>query len=155
MAKKTKKNVKKESQNVDKIERYADEELLEFKEVVLEAREEAMEELQMLKDRLEDLNEFDSAEESMTYSMHMAEQGSEAQEKEKTYAQITRIHEYLRKLDEASERIKNKTYGICRECGIKIAKQRLIAVPVTTLSAAFKIHKKCPEDGIDKIEPQK
>jgi len=149
------KKVKKETLDVSKSPKYSDKELEEFREVIAEAREEAMDELQMLKDRLEDLNEFDAAEESMTYSMHMAEQGSEAQEKEKTYAQITRIHEFLKKLEEANERIDNKTYGICRECGIKIAKQRLIAVPVTTLSAAFKIHKQCPEDGIDKIEPQK
>jgi RNA polymerase-binding transcription factor DksA len=91
----------------------------------------------------------------MIYSMHMAEQGSEAMEKEKTYAQIQRINDYIKKLDEAMLRIKDKTYGICRVCNCLIAKERLLAVPVTTLSASYKIHQKCPDDGVDRIEPQK
>lgn len=131
---------------------YSDEKLEEFKQVIFDAKQEAYEELTMLKERLDDLTNYDFAEESMIYSMHMAEQGSEAQEKEKTYAQIQRINEYLKKLDEALNRIADKTYGICRVCNCLIAEERLRAVPVTTLSASYKIHTKCPEDGIDKIE---
>lgn len=135
--------------------RYSDEELQEFSVLISQEKETALDELRMLKERLDDLTSFDAADESMIYSMHMAEQGSEAQEKEKTYAQIQRIHEYIKKLEEAMERIKNKTYGICRVCGCLIAKERLRAVPITTLSASYKIHQKCPEDGVDKIEPVK
>lgn len=135
--------------------RYSDEELEEFRVVILDSKFETLDELQMLKERLDDLTNFDSAEESMIYSMHMAEQGSEAAEKEKTYAQIQRINEYLMKLEEALVRINNKTYGICKMCNIKIAKERLMAVPITTLSASYKIHKVCPTDGIDKIERRK
>ncbi len=133
--------------------RYSDKDLGIFKARIIEMKDEALEELRMLKERLDDLNNYDFAEESMIYSMHMAEQGSEAMEKEKTYAQIQRINEYIKKLDEALDRIKLKTYGICRVCHCLIAKERLLAVPVTTLSASYKIHKKCPEDGIDRIEP--
>lgn len=135
--------------------RYTDEDLQEFAILITQEKETALEELRMLKERLDDLTSFDAADESMIYSMHMAEQGSEAQEKEKTYAQIQRIHEYIKKLEESMERIKNKTYGICRVCGCLIAKARLRAVPITTLSASYKIHQKCPDDGIDKIEPVK
>lgn len=131
--------------------RYSDEELEEFRRIIIEAKEETQEELDMLKERLDDLTEMDPAE-SMIYSMHMAEQGSEMQEQEKTYAQIQRIYEYMKKLDEALGRINDKTYGVCRVCNCLIAKERLIAVPVTTLSASYKIHQKCPEDGIDRIE---
>jgi DnaK suppressor protein len=133
--------------------KYGDEDLAMFKAKIQDARKDALEELQMLKERLDDLTSADMAEESMIYSMHMAEQGSEAIEKEKTYAQMTRINEYLKKLDEALTRIEDKTYGICRVCGCLIAKERLLAVPITTLSASYKIQKKCPEDGIDRIEP--
>jgi RNA polymerase-binding transcription factor DksA len=135
--------------------RYSDEDLEEFKSVILDAREDALDELSMLKDRIDDLNESDNAEESMIYSMHMGDQGSEAQEKEKTYAQIHRINEYIKKLDDALNRISEKTYGICRVCGILIAKERLLAVPITTLSASYKIRKECPVDGIDRIEARK
>ncbi len=135
--------------------RYSDEDLLMFAQVINEAKTEALDEYRMLKERLDDLTSFDAGEESMIYSMHMAEQGSEAQEKEKTYAQIQRIQEHIKKLDDAMDRIRNKTYGICRVCSCLIAKERLLAVPITTLSASYKIHSKCPDDGIDKIEPIK
>ncbi len=132
--------------------RYSDEDLEMFGAVIEANRVEALDELRMLKERLQDLNSSDLAEESMIYSVHMAEQGSEAIEKEKIYAQIQRISEYIQKLNEATIRIEDKTYGICRVCGCLIAKERLLAVPVTTLSASYKIHQKCPDDGIDKIE---
>jgi RNA polymerase-binding transcription factor DksA len=131
--------------------RYSDKDLKEFKDQIVKEREVALEELRMLRERLDDLTNSEAAEESAIYSMHMAEQGSEAIEKEKTYAQITRIQDYLRKLDEAMHRIDDKSYGICKMCGILIAKERLLAVPITTLSASYKIHKTCPADGIDRI----
>lgn len=135
--------------------RYSDEELKVFYDVIVKAKAETHEELRMLKERLDDIQNIDFVEETMMFSMHMAEQGSEAQEKEKTYAQVQRLNEYIKKLDDALLRIKEKNYGICRVCGCLIAKQRLLAVPITTLSASYKIHQKCPDDGIDKIEPVK
>jgi RNA polymerase-binding transcription factor DksA len=135
--------------------RFNDDELEEFRVRIMELRHEAMDELRMLRERLEDYTNYDFAEESMIYSMHMAEQGPEALEQEKTYAQVQRISEYIKKLDDALQRIKDKTFGVCRVCKCLIAKERLLAVPITTLSAAYKIHKKCPADGIDRIEPLK
>jgi RNA polymerase-binding transcription factor DksA len=135
--------------------RYSDADLEAFRVRIVEMRLDALDELRMLKERLDDLTSYDFAEESMIYSMHMAEQGSEAIEKEKTYAQIQRINEYLKKLDDALARIKDKSYGICRKCACLIAKERLWAVPITTLSASYKIHNRCPEDGVDRIEPFK
>lgn len=139
---------------IDPSLRYSDEDLEMFRENILEAKNETLEELSMLKERLDDLTSESAQEESTVYSMHMGEQGSEAIEQEKIYAQIQRINEYLKKLDEAMERVKNKTYGICRVCSCLIAKERLVTVPITTLSASYKIHQKCPDDGIDKIEPK-
>lgn len=128
------------------------EEIKVFRDNLDFAKKEALDEIEMLKERLEDLNDHTNSEESMTYGMHMGDQGNEAQEMEKAYAQMQRINDYLKKLDEAIQRLDSGTYGICRECNIKIAKARLLAVPITTLSASYKIHKECPEDGVDKIE---
>jgi DnaK suppressor protein len=135
--------------------KYSDEDLEEFRVRIMEVKQESMDELRMLRERLEDYTNYDFAEESMIYSMHMAEQGPEALEQEKTYAQVQRISEYIKKLEDALNRIKDKSYGICRVCKCLIAKERLLAVPITTLSASHKIHKRCPEDGIDRIEPLK
>ncbi len=131
--------------------RYGDKDLQMFRVNIERSKQEALDELRMLRERLEDLTNSESADESAIYSMHMAEQGSEAMEKEKTFAQIQRIQDYIRKLDDAIQRIDEKTYGICRMCGILIAKERLLAVPITTLSASYKIHQRCPDDGVDRI----
>ncbi|MCS7303205.1 MAG: TraR/DksA C4-type zinc finger protein [Candidatus Kapabacteria bacterium] len=133
--------------------RYSDEELEEFRQIIEAERQKTLDEIRMLRERLEDLTNYETSEETGIYSMHMAEQGSEAYEREKTYAQIQRMTDYLRKLDEALKRIEDKTYGICRMCGILIAKERLRAVPITTLSASWKLRGKCPEDGIDRVGP--
>lgn len=135
--------------------RYSDEDLEIFNKLIKTAKTEASDEIKMLRERIDDLQNADFVEETMIYSMHMAEQGSEAQEKEKAYAQIQRLNEYVKKLDDSLKRVQDKSYGICRVCGCLIAKQRLLAVPVTTLSASYKIRNICPEDGIDKIEKLK
>lgn len=131
--------------------RYSDKELKEFSTMIVAEREKTFDELRMLKDRLEDLTNYEASEETAVYSMHMAEQGSETIEREKTYAQIQRMTDYLRKLEDASKRIEDKSYGICRQCGILIAKERLLAVPITTLSASWKLRQRCPDDGIDRV----
>ena len=48
-------------------------------------KDDALDEMRMLKERLDDLTNAEMASESMIYSVHMAEQGSAALEKEKTY----------------------------------------------------------------------
>lgn len=131
--------------------RYSDADLKSFRSNIERAKVDALEELRMLRERLEDLTNSEANEDSSIYSMHMAEQGSEAAEKEKTYGQIQRVQDYIRKLDEAIVRIDDKTYGICHMCGILIARERLMAVPITTQSASYKIRKKCPDDGVDRI----
>jgi DnaK suppressor protein len=131
--------------------RYSDADLKMFRQHIVKIKDEALDEMRMLKERLDDLTNAELASETMIYSVHMAEQGSEALEKEKTYAQMNRIFDYIKKLDDAIKRIDDKTYGICKECNILIAKARLLAVPITTQSASFKIHGRCPENGVDII----
>ncbi len=46
---------------------------------------------------------------------------------------------FIQGLQAAIVRIENKTYGICRETGKLIAKERLMAVPHATLSIEAKM----------------
>lgn len=131
--------------------RYADKDLEDFRVHIEAERKKAMEEFQILRENLDDLTNSEMADENASYSMHMAEQGTDAQEKEKLYAHVQRVSDYIKKLDEALQRIQDKVYGICKMCGILIAKERLLAVPITTQSASYKLRKRCPEDGIDRI----
>jgi RNA polymerase-binding transcription factor DksA len=131
--------------------RYSDKDLDVFRVHIEAERKKAMEEFQILRENLDDLTNSEMADENASYSMHMAEQGTDAQEKEKLYAHVQRVSDYIKKLDEALQRIQDKVYGICKMCGILIAKERLLAVPITTQSASYKLRKRCPEDGVDRI----
>ncbi|HQG45184.1 MAG TPA: TraR/DksA C4-type zinc finger protein, partial [bacterium] len=55
------------------------------------------------------------------------------------YIQIERLRTLIGYLDRALERIKNKTYGICRVTGTPIPRERLEAIPHTEISVAAKL----------------
>jgi len=54
------------------------------------------------------------------------------------YLQIERTREYIQHINEALERIEDKTYGICQATGKPISKGRLEAVPHTRYSIEAK-----------------
>ncbi|MEP7234501.1 MAG: hypothetical protein ABI778_04315 [Ignavibacteriota bacterium] len=111
-------------------ERYSAKDLEMFKKVIIEQRSEASEEFDIISQQLMDTTgEFDG--ENQSFALHTAEQGSDAMEREKHFLQAQRTSDYIKKLDEAVERIGRGTYGICVICGELIEKQRLYAVPIT------------------------
>jgi RNA polymerase-binding protein DksA len=61
--------------------------------------------------------------------IHMADLGSDTWEQELTLGLIENERSLLREIDEALERIENKTYGICLATGKVITKARLRAQP--------------------------
>lgn len=67
------------------------------------------------------------------------EDGSASLEKESINQLAARQKKFIEQLEAALVRIENKTYGICRETGRLIAKERLRAVPHTTLSMEAKL----------------
>jgi RNA polymerase-binding transcription factor DksA len=110
--------------------RYGQRDLDAFRKVILEQRDEAKEEFDIISQQLLDTSgEYDG--ENQSFALHTAEQGSDAMEREKQYLQAQRTSDYIKKLDEALERIDRGTYGICVVCGKLIEKPRLYAVPIT------------------------
>lgn len=59
-------------------------------------------------------------------------------ETERLYTMAARQRKLIQHLENAKLRIKNRVYGICRETGKLIAKERLRAVPHATLSIQAK-----------------
>ncbi|NIR51806.1 hypothetical protein GWO43_24835 [candidate division KSB1 bacterium] len=59
-------------------------------------------------------------------------------EREKAFFFATQEGRYLYHLEQALERIENKTYGHCHECGEQISKDRLEAVPHARLCITCK-----------------
>jgi len=66
------------------------------------------------------------------------EDGSLTLERESMNQTRARLQKLLQHMEYALMRIENKTYGICRETGKLIPKERLLAVPHATLSVEAK-----------------
>jgi DnaK suppressor protein len=119
---------------------FTDEELDHFKELLLNRRREAVDDIERMKLQLQDSRE--QAENDSAYSFHMADAGTDAMEREKLYLMVARQQKYVGYLDRGLERIKNKTYGICKVTGKPISKERLEAVPHTEISIEAKLKQK-------------
>lgn len=124
----------------ERISPYNDEDLEYFREIILKKREEALADLEMLSQSLKESTENTSDESA--YSFHMADAGTDAQEREKTYMLYNRTRKFLKYLEDALVRIDNKTYGVCKVTGKKISKGRLEAVPHTQISIEAKLKRR-------------
>lgn len=72
----------------------------------------------------------------------MLEEGASTLGKEQASQLAARQLKFIQHLQAALVRIENGTYGICRETGKLIPKERLRAVPHATLSIDAKMAKK-------------
>ena len=117
--------------------RYADSELLEFKDIILDKLRIAKEELGSLTQSLSNPNTNGTDDTAGTYKT--LEDGSATLEKESINQLASRQKKFIENLESALVRIENKTYGVCRETGKLIPKERLRAVPHATLSMEAKL----------------
>lgn len=118
----------------------SDEELEHFRQILLKRRDEVLRDLEILRSSLSDENVEDSI--NSNYSMHMADHGTETMDREQRFMFIARDEKYIGYIDQALDRIRNKTYGICIKSGKPIPKKRLEAVPHTSVRIEFKQGKK-------------
>lgn len=128
------------SKEADRISPYSDEELEYFRGIILKKLEESQQELEALQRTLRESMENNSDESA--YSFHMADAGTDMQEREKTYMLYNRTRKFIQYLNDALKRIDNKTYGVCKVTGKKISKGRLEAVPHTQLSIEAKLKRR-------------
>ncbi|MHB8205830.1 TraR/DksA family transcriptional regulator [Mucilaginibacter sp.] len=117
--------------------RYSDNELKEFRDLLLDKLRIAREELNALATSLSSPNANGTDDTAGTYKT--LEDGSATLEKEQINQLAARQKKFIEQLEAAIVRIENKTYGICRETGKLIPKERLRAVPHTTLSMEAKL----------------
>ncbi|HDP99369.1 MAG TPA: TraR/DksA family transcriptional regulator [bacterium] len=112
-----------------------------FKKLILEKRAEILRELGVIRESSKHTDKESSGDDS-TYSIHMADHGTDEEQKEKVYYHATRENRYLLHLEEALNRIEAGNYGICMGCGNYIPKERLEAVPHTKLCVPCKLKEK-------------
>jgi len=119
-------------------------ELKHFEERLIEERQRLMKELGYFEDKIFSNSQRDAAGDLSAYSVHMADQASDAQEREKAYHMASAEGRLLYHIDEALRRIKEGGYGVCEGCGKKIQKNRLEVVPHARLCIECK---KLEENG--------
>jgi RNA polymerase-binding transcription factor DksA len=113
--------------------RYSDSELEEFRELITGRINREQEDLARLKSELQDYSE--NTDDDTKWD---PEAGSDHTTKEYLAQQISRKIDFIRNLEKAILRINNKSYGVCRETGELISKDRLRLVPHATLSVEAK-----------------
>lgn len=120
--------------------RYSDEELQEFKELIQDKLEKAKVDYHLLKATLNNTDGNDTTDTSPTFKV--MEEGANVLSKEEVGRLAQRQLKFIQHLQAALVRVENKTYGICRDTGKLIPKERLMAVPHATLSIEAKNNQK-------------
>lgn len=116
--------------------RYNEAELEEFKTLIENKIVEAKFDLELLNNELSHKDENGTDDTSRTFNM--MEDGASTTSREMNAQKAARQAKFLMSLENAILRIKNKTYGVCRDTGKLIDKRRLMLVPHATLSIEAK-----------------
>lgn len=117
--------------NTSKI-RYSDKELQEFDQLLDQKIAKARKELGYYISQIKDLADADATK------LKGLGDATGNLESERLQSMAARQNKLVKHLENAKLRIQNKIYGICRETGALISKERLKAVPHATLSIKAK-----------------
>ena len=117
--------------------RYSDEELAEFKEIIDSMLAKARAEYDTLRYVIMHNGTNDIEDTSPSFKT-VEDDGASQLSKEEASQLAQRQYKFIQNLEAALVRIENKTYGICRETGKLIPKERLRLVPHATLTVEAK-----------------
>ena len=117
--------------------KYTAKELAVFEKLILKKRDNAQKELDFIKESL--LRKNLSGTDSTQGALKTLEDGADTMEKESLSQLAGRQQKFISNLEKALIRIKNGTYGICKDSGKLIDKKRLRAVPHATQSIEAKL----------------
>ena len=120
--------------------RYSDGELAEFKALIEKKLANAQEQLDSLQEQILEITENTSDE----HGGDWMDDSSINNDVEMLNNMAIRQRRYIKDLENALVRIRNKTYGICIITGELIDKKRLLAVPTTTKSLVAKTQEQNP-----------
>jgi RNA polymerase-binding protein DksA len=119
-------NAAKETATASKGKPMAKKQLQYFEKRLLDERKRVLKELGRADEGMQDEDGDISA-----YSFHMADQGTDAMEREKVFLMASKEGRFLWHIDEALRRLYRspETFGKCHQCGNDIAHDRLDALP--------------------------
>jgi DnaK suppressor protein len=109
--------------------RYSEAELAEFEGIIQKKLDATLSEVNFIKETLSRKN--DNGTDNTAVGTKTLEDGADVREKEQLSQSAARLQKFAMQLEAAMIRIKNGTYGICKDTGDLIPKERLRAVPHT------------------------
>jgi DnaK suppressor protein len=104
-------------------------EMKKFEKLLLAKKKELLRDMGILMESHVATTIKDSTGDLSSYSYHMADQGTDAMERELAFMFASKSGRLLYHIDEALRRIEDGSYGKCRSCQKQISKPRLTAVP--------------------------
>ncbi len=119
--------------------KYSTAELKEFEKLIYQKIRTAQKELDFIKESL--LRTNVAGTDSTQGALKTLEDGADTMEKESLSQLAGRQQKFINNLENALIRIKNGTYGICKDTGKLIDKKRLKAVPHATQSIEAKLNR--------------
>ncbi len=123
--------------------RYSDAELMEFKKLIEEKLEIAKKEFEFTNAQISELNGNNSDRDGGD----LLDDSNKQAELEMLNSMLFRQKQFIRNLENALHRIRNKTYGICTVTGQLIDKKRLMLVPHATKSIEGKSAENSPKSN--------
>ena len=117
--------------------RYSDEELEEFRTIINDMLDKARKEYNTLRRVIMHNGSIDIEDTTPSFKT-VEDDGAYQLSKEEASQLAQRQYKFIQNLEAALVRIENKTYGICRETGKLIPKERLRLVPHATLTVEAK-----------------
>ena len=119
---------------------YTEAELQEFRELIEAKLEQAIRDYEQLRESATNSSENDVADTLPTFKA--VHEGAASLSKGEAGRMAERLLKFIHNLQAALRRIENRTYGVCRQTGKLIPKERLRAVPHATLSIEAKLNEK-------------
>jgi DnaK suppressor protein len=108
-------------------------ELVVYKELLLGLRARLRGDVNQMADAALKKSRSEANGDLSTMPIHMADMGSDNFEQEFTLSLMENEGVTLEQIESSLERIEEGIYGQCEECGVKIPKARLNAIPYATL----------------------
>lgn len=136
----------------NKTKGYSDADLEEFRVLIEKKLGRAREQLELLQSQIYEVAENGDSD----YGQDLMDDSNTNSDMEMLNNLAIHQQKYIRELENALNRIRNKSYGICEVTGTLIDKNRLRAVPTTTKSLAAKLGvvQKPQEPGGEEEDPE-
>lgn len=130
----------------EKKKKYSKKDLEHFKNILVEKKIELVKELGYIEDSSLFQSQREQGGELSGYTNHLADAAADFTSLETNFDLAEREGKYLVYIEEALQRVKDETYGICKSCQDLIPKKRLEVVPTATRCVECKQETKREEE---------